>query len=299
MIIFIYGQDSYRLKQKSREIIEHYQKTHKSGLNLKFFDAAKLDFQDLENEFRSVSMFGEKKLIVLENIAANKDLQAKFTENAKKLSQSQNIILLCQEGKAPSGSFFTSLKKHGECQEFKLLEGLKLTNWAKKEFEKYGAKIEKKALESLVEMVGNNLWQMSNEIKKLSDYKFNQTIQLKDIELLVKPKIETDIFKTIDAIALKDKKKALALIHKHLQKGDNHLYLLAMISFQFRNLLAFKSGARLKLHPYVARKTAYQAELFSFEELKKIYRKIFQADLDIKTGRKTADTALDLLISGI
>jgi DNA polymerase-3 subunit delta len=299
MIIFLYGQDTYRLKQKFKEIIEHYRKTHKSGLNLRYFDGAKLDFQDFRDEFRSISMLGEKKLMVLQNIISNKDFQNKFSEEIKKFAQSANIILFCQEGEVPANAFFKALKKHGKQQEFQLLESLRLRNWVKKEFERQQANVDKKALNKLIDLVGNNLWQMSNEIKKLADYGIGRIIEVKDIELLVRPKIETDIFKTIDAIALRDKRRALSLIHKHLEKGDSHLYLLAMIGFQFRNLLIVKSGAKLKMHPYVIKKTTRQAEFFSFEELKKIYRKIFQADLDIKTGRMDPDSALDLFISGI
>ena len=299
MIIFIYGQDAYRLKRKQREIAGHYQKAHKSGINLRYFDSDRLDFQKFRDEFRSVSMFGEKKLIILNNIISNKEFQDAFLGDIKNFVKSENIILFCQEGDVSKKSFFNALKKQGKHQEFRLLDGLRLRNWAKKEFERLGAKIESSAINRLADIVGNDLWQMSNEIQKLASYKEGKSIGLKDVDSLVKPKIETDIFKTIDAIALRDKKKALYLIHKHLEKGDSHLYLLAMISFQFRNLLAIKSGARTRMHPYVLRKTTEQARAFSFEELKKIYRKIFQADLDIKTGKKDPDTALDLLISEI
>jgi DNA polymerase-3 subunit delta len=155
---------------------------------------------------------------------------------------------------------------------------------------------------------------MSNEIKKLVAYTENKKIEVKDIELLVRPKIETDIFKTIDALASKNKKPALELIHKHLEKGDSPLYLLTMINFQFRNLLTVKSyelgsefyanymrilTKELGMHPYVVRKTLWQARKFSLEELKKIYQKIFEADLAIKTGRIEPVTALDMLIAEI
>lgn len=297
MIIFLHGQDTYRLKQKLKEIIESYQKAHKSGLNLRYFDQS--DFQKFQEEFRSVSMFKEKKLMIVKNITADKDLQDGFLKDIDKFAKSENLILFCQEGKVSPNAFFNALKKHGKCQEFQLLTGLKLKNWAKKQFEGQGAKIDSRTLNEFTGLVGNNLWQMSNEIKKLSNYRAGRTVNSSDVELLVRPKIEVDIFKTIDAMGLKDKKRALTLIHKHLEKGDNHLYLLAMITFQFRNLLAVKSGSKLKMHPYVMKKTIWQSQAFSFEELKKIYRRIFQADLDIKTGKMDPDTALDLLIAGI
>jgi len=165
-------------------------------------------------------------------------------------------------------------------------------------------------LEKLIEYIGNDLWQMSNEIKKLASFKNNKTLRIEDIELLVRSKIETDIFKTIDAIAEKNKKQALNLFHKHLEKGDSPLYLLSMINYQFRNLLIVKDliekhkpyDVILKksgLHPFVVKKSYYQSQRFTFQELKKIFQKIFKADLDIKTGRIQPEIALDLLIAEI
>jgi len=202
------------------------------------------------------------------------------------------------------------LKKSGKSQEFKLLEGQNLKNWIKKEFNSCGAKTESLVIEKLINFLGNDSWQLSNEIKKLATYKKNKIIQARDVELLVKPKIDVDIFKTIDAIAEKNKKQALSLLHKHLEKGDSPLYLLSMINFQFRNLIQIKSLVEknctyqniqksTKLHPYVVKKSLWQARSFSFPELKKIYQKIFKADINIKTGRIDPETALDLLITEI
>ena len=318
MIIFLYGPDTYRLRQKLNEIVEHYKKIHQSGLNFKIFDLEEESFQDFQNEIKSVSMFAEKKLIVLRGALSNKDFKENFLKNSKKFIVSKNVILFYEEGEVPKDEFVSFLKKRGESQEFQLLDKIRLKNWVKKELENYKAKIENRALDKLIDFVGNNLWQMSNEIRKLVSYKLEShargagtcEILSRDIEILVKPKIEPEIFKTIDAIASKNKKQAVGLIHKHLEKGDSPLYLLTMINFQFRNLLIIKDLIKkgrpfytfqklTGLHPYIVKKSYPQAQKFTIEELKKIYQKIFQADLDIKTGRVGPETALDLLIAEI
>lgn len=310
MIIFLYGEDTYRSRQKLNEIIEHYRKVHKSGLNLKYFDGKKLSYGDFKDQLQVTSMFKEKKLAVLTDIFSNQDFKGKFLGDAEKFTSSGDIILVYQEQEISSSDpLFAFLKKHAKCQEFKGLRGQKLKNWLKKEFEGYRARIDPKALDKLINFVGNDLWQLSNEVKKLSTFKRDK-IEAKDIELLVKAKIETDIFKTVDAIALKNKKQALSLIHKHLEKGDNPLYLLHMINFQFRNLLMIKDliekhksyQAILKetgLHPYPLKKSYFQARKFTMAELKKIYQRIFRVDLGIKTGKIDPKTALDLLITEI
>lgn len=324
MIIFLHGPDTYRSRQKLNEIIEHYKKIHKSGLNLRYLDRENLNFIDFKSEMETSSMLGEKKLIVLKDIFVNKDFQEEFLKQREKFVNSDNIILIYEKKKIDENApFFKFLKGHSKSQEFELLEGQKLKNWVVKKFGKYQVQIDPKAIDEIINFVGNNLWQMESEIKKLVNYKNGpaaakasagkQKIEVKDVELLVRPKIETDIFKTIDAISEKKKSRALALLHQHLEKGDAPLYLLAMINFQFRNLLMIKSRQlggefyanymeipkELGLHPYVVKKTIQQARKFSLEELKKIYRKIFQVDLAIKTGKMEPEIALDMLIAEI
>ena len=317
MIIFLYGPDTYRSRQKLNEIVEHYKEIHKSGLDLKLLDLKEKDFQDFKNEAQIASMFSEKKLLVLKNAFENFDFKEKISAEIEKFAKSEEVILFYEE-EIKKDKFFQTLKKFSEYQEFQLLDGERLKNWVKKEFRKYQAKIDSAVLEKLIEFVGNDLWQMSNEIKKLVVYKtgHNQIttvtklcpeIEREDVELLVKSKIEIDIFKTIDAIAAKDKKRAIKLLKAHLEKGDSPLYLLSMINFQFRNLLIIKDLIEknlspysfTNLHPYVIKKSISLLGKFSFSELKKIYQKIFEVDLDIKTGKIEPEMALDLLITEI
>lgn len=315
MVIFLYGSDTYRSFQKFQEIVEYYKKVHKSGLNLKYFDKI-VDFRNFKNEIQQSPMFKEKKLVILKDSLLSSEFKQKFLAEGQNFIDSKDIFLVYLKRKiSEKDSFFKFLKKYGKSQEFELLKGEELKKWVKKEVGKYQLKIESRALKLLIRNVGNNLWQMQNEIKKLINYKKGQKVELEDVELLVRPKIEPDIFKTIDAIALKNRKQALELLHQHLKKGDNPLYLLSMINFQFRNLLTVRAlsestnyypnlqmnslSKKLGMHPYVARKSIQQAKKFSFEEIKKIYQKIFQTDLKIKTGQLNPEIALDMLITGI
>ena len=307
MIIFLFGEDTYRMKEKLKEIVERYKKVRKTGLNLKYFD----DFTNLKDGIRQTSMFKEKKLAVVTNVFASPDFKEKFLENKKDFLKTEDIILFYQEGEInKNNSLFKFLKKNAKSQEFKFLTGQGLKAWIKKEFDRYETKIDSEVLEKLIEYIGNDLWQMSNEIRKLASFRNNKIVGVEDIKLLVRSKIETDIFKTIDAIADKNKKQALKLLHKHLEKGDSPLYLLSMINYQFRNLLVVKDFIekhkpysiilrKSGLHPFVVKKSYYQSQKFTFQELKKIYRKIFKVDLDIKTGRIQPEIALDLLITEI
>jgi len=301
MIYFLYGQDSYRSKEKLKDIVLGYKKIHKSGLNLIYIDAKEKDFKDFYSNFKISSMFAEKKLIILKNIFGDAKFQEEFLENIENINKLDDIVVVYEDGESDKRTkIFKSLDKHAKCQNFDCLSPALLKKWIVQKVESNGTKINLDALDLLISFVKNDLWQTINEINKLSNYKKGLVIEKKDVELLVKPNIENDIFKTIEALASRNKKLALSLLHKHLDNGDNSLYLLSMIAYQFRNLLIIKESPRNSgLHPFVVQKSLYLCNQFSIEQLKKIYQKIFQVDLDIKTGKVEPEMALDMLLAEI
>ena len=311
MIIFLYGQDSFRSKEKLDEITAHYKEVRKSGLNLLGIDANEVDFEDFYNNFKISPMFAETKLIILKNIFSNKNFQEDFASEIKILQEIKDVVVVYESDEVDQRlKLFKSLLKECKCQEFKLLDTKNLKMWAVKQFENTQAKVNNDAVDLLLNYAGNNLWQISNEIKKLVNFKLGAVIQKADVELLVKPKIEVDIFRTIDALAEKNKKQAMNLLYKHLDNGEKPLYLLSMIAYQFKNLLVVKELSekgmmyasivkKSGLHPFVVKKTYFQCRQFTFLELKNIYQRIFTMDSDIKIGKIEPETALDLLVAKI
>jgi DNA polymerase III delta subunit len=314
MIYFLYGEDTYRSKEKLKEIIEGYKNNHKSGLSLfvlDFNDKNKPRFSDLNDNLRQVSMFMEKRMAVLLNSFSNIEFKKEFLSQKDKFLKSDDLIIFYEDKNADQREvLFKFLKSNAKCQKFEFLSGIKLKNWTIKELEKCGSKADEPALAAIIEYVGSDLWRLSNEIKKLSCYKKGVCLKKEDVFDITRSKIETDIFKTIDAIASKNQKQALGLIHDHIEKGDSPLYLLSMINYQFRNILIVKDlvqkrfpfgaiAAKTGLHPYVAKKSYFQCYKFSLDDLKRIYKEIFEADLNIKTGKIEPALALDLLISEV
>jgi DNA polymerase-3 subunit delta len=310
MIILLYGEDTFRSRQKLNEIIKEYQAKHQSGLNLMRFREGGLNFDKVKEKIEAVSMFNEKKLIILENIFKNKKFQEEFFQYTKKnkLKDNQDIIIVIhQEGKLTIPNLKSQLSMF---EEFKPLEGVSLVNWLKKEVAKNKGEISQEAAKKLVAYVGNDLWQMSNEVNKLISYKANKLISEEDIDLLVKAKMDVNIFRTLDAVAQRDKKTALRLLHEHLSQGENEIYLFSMFIYQVRSLLKLKDltekgvpfyalAKQSGLHPFVVKKSWSQIRNFSLDQLKKIYRRLLAIELALKTGRLDGPTALDMLVAEI
>ncbi len=309
MIFFLYGEDAYRSREKMKEIISEIKKKSKDKIALGFFDGEKDDFQKVKNELHSNSIFKEKKVLVLNNSFSNAGFRKEAFEFFKEKNIEDAVVFYEKEKVDKRSSLFNLLKKKAKAQEFKLLTGKKLEEWVQKEFIKRKADISNVAIDLLIRFVGNDLWRLSSEIEKLSLYNADSKSEIKeeDVKNLVKPELETDIFETIDAIASQNKKKALGLLHSHLEQGDSPIYLFSMIRFQIKNLLVVKDLAEKGmpyslvvsdsgLHPFVAKKSYNLSQRFSLKSLKKIYWDIFELEIKIKTGKIDPSMALDLLI---
>jgi len=306
MLLFLYGQDTYRLREELKRIIEKHEKASLNWFNFVKIDAKENEleiFEQIRESANTVSMFNEKKLIVIENIfSAPEEVQKNILEflRIKNIEKDKDTtIIFWADEIEPKNDLFKYLKIKAKSQEFKLLEKSQLRKWIKDYVNEQKGIIDNSAIDKLIEYIGNDLWRIKNEIDKLLNY--SNVIKLKNIELLVKPEVDLNIFELVDAIGQKNKAKALKLFNQHLEKGADEFYILSMIIYQLRNLIKIKSTpvAKLGLHPFVIRKTQYQAKNFTFEELKKIYYQLMTIDLEAKTGRVDISSALELFLAKI
>jgi DNA polymerase-3 subunit delta len=316
MILFLYGEDDYSSRQKLNEIIKKYKTKNRGGFGLHRINFLEKEMKDFKEVLEAKSIFKEKKLIILEEVfGQTAERQRNLAEYLKKakVEADEGCLLIIREKSLPDRRmelFKFLIKKPAIAQEFKYLTGVKLESWIRKEFEKRKVSADIHIVKKLAADVGSNLWQMENEIEKIAFFGRGKNIKKDDIDILCGTKISNNIFNTVDALAERNKKKALRLLHQHLEEGEGEIYLITMFIRQFRNLLLVKNllekgiahyelAKKTGLHPFVVKKTSEQARNFSVDGLKKIYSKLLDVDISIKTGKITAKMALDMLVMNV
>ncbi|MBI1984945.1 MAG: DNA polymerase III subunit delta [Candidatus Wildermuthbacteria bacterium] len=309
MLIFLYGSDTLRASRKIQEIKEGYLKANRQGHNLRFFDCSAVGEEDMKRELEAVSLFKEKKLLILKNPLANRELSDLLRTMKKHLEKTEDLLVFWEEGLLPkSNAFCRFLLEHAKTQEFSPLSRASLKQWVLKEFRKHHTAIGEEALDFLVKSEGDDMWKLSSEIQKLAAFAFSLgfKVSLANVQSFIRVQAESDIFSTIDALASSNRAQALQLLFSRLQRGESPLYLLSMIAYQFRNLLEIKDAldkklplGSLSLHPFVLKKGQAAVSRFSFERLKEIYGKIIDADCAIKTGERSPGVRLSLLAASL
>lgn len=303
MIIFLYGQDSYRISQKLNELIQGYKAKNPSGLNLINLDLAEDRVEDFFESARSGSLIPEKKLIILKNIfRADSETLLKFLK-FQNLSKRDDIILviIALGGPDKDKLFECLIKKPNQVQNFKTLKTYEVKSWVKQFSNSLGIDFTGEAIDLLILNCGLNLWRLDGEIRKLANFLIKGIINKSQVEELVVPSANYNIFRLTDALAKKNKKMAIEALYIAFDNGEKPTELLGLLAWQIRNLLRFKSNpdksSNLKLHPFVLGKIRESAGFFSVDELNAILSKIIDLDLAFKTGDLNERVALSLLIA--
>lgn len=314
MILFLYGPDTYRSREKLKEITGRYKEIHKTGMSFYVLDTQDHDFDDFRNAAGVVPMFGEKKLVVLKDFASSKEFSEKFLSWSAKvaLRDEGDVVCLFFEGacekKDPLVAWFL---KNAKCQEFEVLSGARLKKWAEQFLQRNGILMQGAALSRLLCETKGNLWAFESEVRKTNAYARSmgkKVVTGEDLDLFLRPALETHIFALTDAVVSGDKAGAWKLLKGHLEAGDNENYLFTMMYHQFRNIAqvhdclkigeydSVKIAKACNIHPFVAKKSAWQAKNFDKEQIKKIYRILADLDYGMKTGRIEPQAALEQLI---
>jgi len=310
MILFFYGADTYRLKQKIKELKEKYVSASLGDTNLATIDGKTATYPEIVRQILAMPFLAKSRLVIIENLSlqGKKEVQDQVGDFLPKVPENTFLVFLEEGNPDKRTSLFKKLAKL-KTQEFKPLEPDELSRWVKEEVKSRGGQIGGSVADKLVSYIGADLWRLSNEIDKLLC--FNGSITEETVENMIKPQLEASVFTLVDEIAAKNMSKALKELHYLLENGENELYCLSMVVYQYRNLLIVKdlvdrANGRVNqwelakiagIHPYVAQKTLAQTHNFSLQDLKQIYKMLLDYDLAFKTGKMEPKVGLDVLIA--
>lgn len=112
-------------------------------------------------------------------------------------------------------------------------------------------------------------------------------------------KLPQSLFAFLDSIKPQST-LSIKLFHEALKTTDE-IRLFSMIVRQFRLLLAIREGSDIedfkRLSDWQRNKLSAQSRLFSIEQLKRVYKRLYKLDLEIKTGvQSNLTTAIDFFL---
>ncbi len=336
MLYLLHGTDEFTRSEELAKLKQKLGDPTVVSLNTTVLDGRKLTLPALTQACEALPFMAKRRLVIVEGFwsrfeppegARAKEKQPKMPasdtalikgllEYLPRLPETTGLVFVESRSLHKANPAFNAVpsdqKKTAYVKEFNPPEEGELRRWVERRMKAKGGEIMPQAAQKLARFVGGDLRQLDQELDKLwAHANFQRPVSDTDVHNLVTATQTDSVFALVDAIGLRQREKAMRVLHELLEAGAAPLYLLSMIERQFRILLQVKdlqargvapSGMQKTLrigHSFIIEKSLRQAQNFSMAALESIYGRLADVEQEIKTGEIEDLLALDLLVVGL
>ena len=306
----IYGNDEYLIKYNINKIINS---KNSKNTSIIYYDMSEVSIGNVIEELNTFDLFDNDKIVICENSVFLSSDCKKDTYNTEilieylKKAVNNNILIITNTDVDERKKIVKEIKNNCKVIKCDKLKDYEIEDFISNKFKKMGYKIDKKCVHLILEIIGNDLTIINNEIEKLAMYKLNEKIiNEQDILELVSKKIDDNIFDLIDAVVLNDKKKIFELYEGLTNYyGEEQTKIIVMIANQFRLMLQCKIlnnegkseseiASYLKVHPYRVKLSLQKSKNIDIKKLEKYLLDLANLDINIKSGKTNKNIGLEL-----
>jgi len=309
-----------RIQNELEKLIEKIKKTEKIGEDgIVHYDITDENLLDAIEDASTVSMFSNKKIIVMENCLF---LSSKKTiDNLEKLEQyieNYNKDSYCiltapienLDSKKKICKLLTENAQIISVKEEKKYDSAYITNYVREYLEKYQYQIED--ISYLLRKTGKNINNIQNELDKLMIYKKDsKKITKQDIDKVTVSTLEQEDFELMNSIVSKNLTRSMQLLEQALSKRGSEVTeigIILQLAKQFRFLLqvkrlASKNKTRNEIASILEVKNPKRIDFtletlynYTEPELRECIKQLAKIDHDIKLGIMDKRLALELFI---
>lgn len=304
-IYFFYGDEDYNIEQEIKKLKKKLLDKNFSSMNFKTADNP--SFADLISLLRTQPMmFGNMMAVINCQEYFSKafedsqleEISTALEDNSESLCVVFTAILPRNEGKKIDSrkKIYKIITKYAQSQEFPTFKTYKIediSSWINKEAKKHEIKLDKDAILTLIEQVGNNLRELSKELEKLKLLAYPKTDITKKMvkEICIS---NEDLFGFADFLLKGDRGHALLEFQKLLDK-KHPLEILSALQTMLRKWIMLKSKSREKSpfelskltgqHEFIVKKTLEKMKDTPLKDLVSLKQNLTLAEYNIKSGK--------------
>jgi len=308
-IYLIYGEDTFRSRQKVQAIKARYRQKF-ADLEIINLDGDSVSFEELESKLFAYAMFVNRKLVIISGFLsqAPRKLQEQLAGRLDDIPDSTITVFYEQGSPDRRLLLFKNLNRPGFSEQCKLLTQIELVPWIEAHVVQHQGTITREAAQQLALWFGPDTWRIHQEVNKLLT--LDPIIGPEALAKLTVPEAQGNIFELLDALASGNRLAATQKLTDLVGSGQPLLQILSTIATAIRNLLlvkqsiedspfitSFQVARTLELHPYVVTKAFRSVRSVDRSELVRKLELVGLIDQKIKTGRLEPGVALEILVA--
>lgn len=201
---------------------------------------------------------------------------------------------------------FLALKKAGFLYEFPRLKDREVSSWLAAEAKQRGFTIDPQAISALASAAGPDLSRLCHALEQIALYA-NGRILPEHVDALVPESRERTVFELTKAIATGNTASALHLLANLLANREPALRIQYMLLRQLRQIwrakeLLIRNTPRSEIAPAIGIAPFFlddilaPARKMSVSQLRRSYRRLYQADRSLKSSRIDPDVQITRLV---
>ncbi len=326
-IYLFYGEETYLLETRVKKIKKEYQQLI---LGINFIQIDDTNVEELIADLETPAFGFDKKLIIAKNtgifkkekkttksdskkkkvddtkLPLNEKIAKYIQENLEELKNTVDLVFVEQE--VDKNALYQTIEKVGEVKEFALLKLPDLIANIKKIAVAYKVNIDDVTAKYLVECCGTSMQDLINELRKLIEYKGeNSNITKQDIDLLCTKQIQAVIFDLTDNLGKKETSKALEVYNGLISNKEPIQKILITLYNHFKKLYIIKIAEKynedvataMNLKPnqlFLVSKYKTQARYFETQELREVIEALIDLDANYKIGLISLEIGLEAIL---
>ncbi len=307
-VYFIYGTEGSLIDQEIRSLIDRTLSHKEKWLNFQIFNGKEHKSQEIVQSAQTLPMFSKYRFILVNEADQIREEELDVLLNYIENPSPTTCLVLTAETSGPWRSHQKRIEKVGRWIECVRLKGDSLISWVQKKSRERGKTLSLEAINYLIEVVGDNLYDLENILEMVSlGSAERKTIGLSEVEEFVSGVKYNTIYDLTDAIGQRDLKKAIRILESVVEtksitfKKDEQgvkmaqtlPFLLSLIARHYWRMWVIKQmslhgrdigvlAKELGLKPWMVRKLMEQEKNFSEASLREGIEKCYKTDLAIK-----------------
>ncbi|TAJ98861.1 MAG: DNA polymerase III subunit delta [Candidatus Manganitrophaceae bacterium] len=256
---------------------------------------------------KTFPVFSPRRLVIIQNAELIKDEREIFLNYLD--APCETTVLLFVAAKPDlRKKLFAALKKKGTTIHCAPLSEQALPGWILQEGKKRGIDFSEEATWCLKEHVGNDLFLIQQEIDKLALHLTEgKKIPLEMVQQLIAGGRSHSIFELTRALGEKDLKRSLALLSSLLAEGEHPLFILTMLTRQWRLMAVAREaldagksegavGKKVPMPPNLLPSFFKQLRNWKGGDIRRAFDLSLAADSQLKGGRQLPAQVLEMLM---
>jgi DNA polymerase-3 subunit delta len=298
-VYLIGGSDGPKIERAVRRLRRHFP-ADATELHL----AAELSGDDAIAACNALGLFGggSGRLIVVEGVEQWKAADAKAIEAYVGSPAPETVLALVGGSVKTDAPLAKACRKAGDVLLYEAPRERDLPGWVATQFDTLRTPADRDACRALIEVVGDDLQQLSNEIEKLALWSGGETVTEEAVAQLAAAVSETAPFELTDAWGRRDVTGVLRAADDILERSaktrrDEVARLASTLgshvdrirtcrSWEAEGVTAKEAATRMKRHPFYVQKLYAQARNFGEEELRDATLRLAALDHALKGGSR-------------